>query len=114
MAISNSELIRAVHNSFARSDPFVNGIVDQNAKDQDVYHFIAYTPIRGALFELDGLSRGSVNLGSYDEDNWMSKANEAIVRRMKKIGHPNYILVLWHLQRTELKCIKKEMRNWMV
>ncbi len=61
LVISNSELIRSAHNSFARSHPFVDEIVDQNAKDQDVYHFIACTPIHGALFELDGLSRGSVN-----------------------------------------------------
>lgn len=87
LAISNSELIRSVHNSFARSDPFVNEMVDPNAgKDQDVYHFIAFTPIHGALYELDGLSRGPVNLGPCDDSNWVQKANEAIKKRMESYG----------------------------
>lgn len=86
-AISNSDLIRSVHNSFARSDPFVNEIVDPNAgKDQDLYHFIAFTPIHGALYELDGLSQGPVNLGPCDETDWLQKANEAIKRRMDSYG----------------------------
>ncbi|KAI9245059.1 ubiquitin carboxyl-terminal hydrolase [Sporodiniella umbellata] len=87
LAISNSDLIRSVHNSFARSDPFVNEIVDPNAgKDQDVFHFIAYTPVKGALFELDGLNRGPINLGSCDDSNWVKKANEAIKKRMDQYG----------------------------
>ncbi|OBZ90854.1 Ubiquitin carboxyl-terminal hydrolase isozyme L5 [Choanephora cucurbitarum] len=87
LAISNSDLIRSVHNSFARSDPFVNEMVDPNAgKDQDVYHFIAFTPIHGALFELDGLSQGPVNLGPCDDNNWVQIANEAIKRRMEGYG----------------------------
>ncbi|KAI8370974.1 ubiquitin carboxyl-terminal hydrolase [Blakeslea trispora] len=87
LAISNSDLIRSVHNSFARSDPFVNEMVDPNAgKDQDVYHFVAFTPVCGALFELDGLSQGPVNLGPCDEENWVHIANEAIKRRMEGYG----------------------------
>ncbi|KAI9488263.1 ubiquitin carboxyl-terminal hydrolase [Zychaea mexicana] len=87
LAISNSDLIRSVHNSFARSDPFVNEIQDPRAsKDEDLFHFIAYLPIHGALYELDGLSRGPVNLGACTDDNWVTKANEAIMGRMEKYG----------------------------
>lgn len=112
LAISNSELIRTVHNSFARSDPFVNEIVDPNAgKDQDVYHFIAYTPIHGALYELDGLSQGPINLGPCDEKNWISQANEAIQRRMQGYGASELHFSLMALTRDRLELYEEEIEE---
>ncbi|KAI7895829.1 ubiquitin carboxyl-terminal hydrolase [Mucor mucedo] len=112
LAISNSELIRTVHNSFARSDPFVNEIVDPNAgKDQDVYHFIAYTPIHGALYELDGLSRGPINLGPCDENNWINQANEAIQRRMQGYGASELHFSLMALTKDRLELYEEEIEE---
>lgn len=55
-ALSNSQMIRETHNSFARSSPFA----DETQKDpsqlsDEVYHFIGYTTHHGNLYELDGL-----------------------------------------------------------
>ncbi|CAO3688888.1 unnamed protein product [Rhizopus stolonifer] len=112
LAISNSELIRSVHNSFARSDPFVNEIVDPNAgKDQDVYHFIAYTPVHGALFELDGLSKGPVNLGSCNDDDWVSKANEAIKKRMEQYGASELHFSLMALRKDRIELYEEQIEE---
>ncbi|KAI9834011.1 MAG: hypothetical protein M1826_005916 [Phylliscum demangeonii] len=73
-ALSNSELIRDVHNSFARSSPFFDERQQQrpagsSADDDDdganaVYHFIAYTAVHGQLYELDGLQPAPIAHGA--------------------------------------------------
>ncbi|CAO3596249.1 unnamed protein product [Absidia cylindrospora] len=112
LAISNSDLIRSVHNSFARSDPFVNEMQDpRSGKDEDVYHFIAYMPIHGALYELDGLSQGPVNLGACDEENWTSKANEAIQNRMARYSAAELHFSLMALTRDRLEMYEEQIEE---
>lgn len=112
LAISNSDLIRSVHNSFARSDPFVNEIVDPDAgKDQDVYHFIAYLPKHGALYELDGLSSGPVNLGACDENDWVRKANEAIMKRMEQYGASELHFSLMALTKDRIELYEEQIEE---
>ncbi|KAI7854014.1 ubiquitin carboxyl-terminal hydrolase [Circinella umbellata] len=112
LAISNSDLIRSVHNSFARSDPFVNEIQDPRAsKDEDLFHFIAYLPIHGALYELDGLSRGPVNLGACTDDNWVTKANEAIMSRMEKYGASELHFSLMALTKDRIELYQEQMEE---
>nr|POE61072.1 ubiquitin carboxyl-terminal hydrolase 2 [Quercus suber] len=62
-ALSNSDLIRDVHNSFARSSPFVSDETRMATEDDDVYHFIAYTSINSTLYELDGLQPAPIRHG---------------------------------------------------
>lgn len=61
--LSNSDLIRDTHNSFARSSPFVSDETRMATADDDVYHFIAYTSINSTLYELDGLQPAPIRHG---------------------------------------------------
>lgn len=59
MTIGSSEGVRRAHNSFATPNPFVSD--DKLAgKEDDAYHFIAYVPVHGGLYELDGLKPAPV------------------------------------------------------
>ena len=79
MAIGNSDKIRIAHNSFTRQDPF---LMDEEAKpakeDDDVFHFISFVPVKGKLYELDGLQPGPITFGDVTPENWLQKAREQI------------------------------------
>ena len=84
-AIGNSDLIRRVHNSFTRQDPFVMDEETKVAtKDDDVFHFISFVPFKGALYELDGLQAGPIHHGECTSDNWLNLAREKIQARIQE------------------------------
>jgi ubiquitin carboxyl-terminal hydrolase L5 len=85
-AIGNSELIRQVHNSFARQDPFTIEEEDDKGgkEDDDVFHFISYVPYKGILYELDGCQPGPISYGECNDDDWLSKARVEIQKRIEK------------------------------
>ncbi|CAK7202533.1 hypothetical protein SEUCBS139899_005257 [Sporothrix eucalyptigena] len=90
-ALSNDELIRDVHNSFAKSSPFVDETQRPTNPDdaEDVFHFIAYTAIQGRLYELDGLQPAPIDHGPCDESNsleFAERALEAVQRRIARYG----------------------------
>ena len=83
-ALSNSELIRDVHNSFAKSSPFVDETQRTATEDDDVYHFIAYTPINGILYELDGLQPAPIAHGASTFEEFPEKVIPVLQRRIER------------------------------
>ncbi|KAK4215930.1 ubiquitin carboxyl-terminal hydrolase [Rhypophila decipiens] len=84
-ALSNAELIRDVHNSFSKSSPFVDE-TQRNPDDptEDAFHFIAYTPINGTLYELDGLQPAPISHGSCSQQEFPQKVMDVLMRRIAR------------------------------
>lgn len=83
--LNDSAVIREVHNSFARADPFPSDDQKpQDGEEGEAFHFVGYVPVDGHLYELDGLKRGPILLGECTEDNWLTKAAPAIQQRIDK------------------------------
>ncbi|CAG9856949.1 unnamed protein product [Phyllotreta striolata] len=90
LTISNSPVIRSVHNSFARQQLFEFEEDEmgkkKRRKEEEIYHFVGYVPIEGRLYELDGLKEGPVDLGGYGENggDWLDFVRPIIERRIRR------------------------------
>lgn len=82
--LSNSELIRDVHNSFARSSPFVDETQRMATESDDVYHFIAYTCINGKLYEIDGLQPAPISHGDCTMEMFPEAVIPVLQRRINR------------------------------
>ncbi|KAG9780840.1 ubiquitin carboxyl-terminal hydrolase 2, partial [Aureobasidium melanogenum] len=84
-SLSNSDLIRETHNSFARSSPFADETQrDPSAGTEDVFHFIAYTCHHGKLYELDGLQPYPISHGDCTPDEFPEKIIPVLQRRIER------------------------------
>ncbi|XP_053720097.1 ubiquitin carboxyl-terminal hydrolase isozyme L5 isoform X2 [Synchiropus splendidus] len=83
LALSNSEVIRQVHNSFARQQMFEFD-AKSSSKDEDAFHFVSYVPVNGRLYELDGLREGPIDLGVCTQDDWIGAVRPVIEKRIQK------------------------------
>lgn len=86
IAIGNMDTLREAHNSFARPEPFLEEQSDKDTDEKgDAFHFIAYVPCFGGVYEIDGLKSGPILLGTYDEGrDWLAVAKPAIEARMNR------------------------------
>ncbi|KAI0871112.1 cysteine proteinase [Hypoxylon argillaceum] len=111
-ALDTNDFIRAIHNSVARrNDLLSEDLLLENkyetackkakvpAKkrkktsksskrnyEPGTYHYIAFVPVDGQVWELDGLESMPLSLGPYTPgtDAWLGVASEAIQRRMSR------------------------------
>lgn len=109
LALSNSDNIREVHNSFARQQMFeFDG--KQADKDDDVFHFISYVPFEGRLYELDGLREGPIDLGVIPEGvNWVTVAKPIIEKRMQQYSEGEIQFNLMAVTKDNMPDYKKKL-----
>ena len=53
-------------------------------EEDDVYHFIAYTPVNGVLYELDGLQPAPISHGPCSFDEFPEKVFPVLQRRIAR------------------------------
>lgn len=83
LAIGNSDAIRTVHNSFHPPQPLVPEEKDDD-KDGEAFHFIAYVPAAGGLYELDGLKPGPIRICDCAPQDWLAAASAAVNERIAR------------------------------
>lgn len=107
--LSNSELIRDVHNSFAKSSPFVDETQRTSGEPEDAFHFIAYTPINGTLYELDGLQPAPISHGPCAADEFPAKVMDVLHRRIARYDMSEIRFNLMAMVR-DLRCARARSR----
>lgn len=104
--LGENDFIRNIHNSFARRMDILNadlslangmekwriaknskrkGATAKKSKKEDelAFHYVAYVPIKGEVWRLNGLQRHPVNLGAYQRD-WMAIVQDNIQQHISK------------------------------
>lgn len=89
--ISNSEMIRQVHNSFSSPSPFVDedkpNSQNNDRKNDGLFHFISYIRTNGFIYELDGLKTYPIKIEECNSDEeFITKLPQVIGRRIEKYG----------------------------
>lgn len=85
--IGNMPQLAKVHNSHARREPprFNDKQAMQVAsgKSAEAFHFVSYVPIKGRLYELDGLKPAPIDHGRWDsKEEWTEKFQRVIKERL--------------------------------
>jgi len=133
-ALNHDDFIRNIHNSFLRRMDILNAdLTLQNDYDKWVkanknsrrkvakkkaskkkkkkeedeagYHFVAYVPISGSVWRLDGLQRQPVNLGEHGDD-WISIARDNISQRIGQYEDGDIEYNLLSLCKSPLKAVQ--------
>ncbi|KAF2813741.1 ubiquitin carboxyl-terminal hydrolase [Mytilinidion resinicola] len=111
--IANFEFIKKIHNSWAKKTDILNAnLCMQNSydarnkptrkrkaseavdDDEDVpYHFIAFVPVEGSVWRLDGLDKEPSRIGDVTDAGWLSVAVERIGAIMASVEDIGYTLL---------------------
>ena len=66
-ACTSSDFIRTAHNSLSPPSAISLAGLGLPKSSEDAYHFVAYLPRDGKVYELDGLKPAPINHGNLDD-----------------------------------------------
>jgi ubiquitin carboxyl-terminal hydrolase L5 len=119
VSIAGSEELRNAHNAFALPETLFDDDIPKphkpKSKDAEAFHFVAYIPYQGMVYELDGLMPGPIAVGeipssasassmtptttttsspsSSSSSSWIAIAKEAIQTRMNHLPTEKFNLM---------------------
>jgi ubiquitin carboxyl-terminal hydrolase L5 len=111
LALSNSEKIRAAHNTFARPEPIVDEGKRAAKNGDEVYHFVAFVHHGGRMWELDGLKPKPVAYGECSKENWHEVAVPAIEERIQKYASDEISFNLLAVTNEKESVFRRELRE---
>ncbi|CAG8688167.1 2713_t:CDS:10 [Acaulospora morrowiae] len=111
-SITNHPTFRKIHNSMARH-PEDSLIVEEAVSKKktkveigvmgEVYHYIAYVPVDGQVWQLDGLYPHPVKIGKYDDHkHWYDAARGVINERIESFQAEDMEYVLLAITKDQL------------
>ena len=109
LAIGNSDAIRTIHNSFHAPQSLIHDEKNDADKDADAFHFVAYIPAAGGLYELDGLKEGPLRLCECTVDDWLARASEAVTARIAKYSETEQRFNLMAVVRNRLEMCEEQL-----
>ncbi|KAI9144234.1 ubiquitinyl hydrolase [Paraphysoderma sedebokerense] len=132
LAISNSPVLMDAHNKFTRSvreallaverhiqiiDAFIRPVYrpipgeNNEEEESDVFHFISFVPVNGNVYELDGLKKGPVNLGSYENDDWFSVVEPVLQKIFEQYTEAEIRFNIMALVRDQRSVLKEKIES---
>eukprot|EP00835_Amoeboradix_gromovi_P007102 NODE_1062_length_1607_cov_0.380637.p1 type:complete len:261 gc:universal NODE_1062_length_1607_cov_0.380637:203-985(+) len=92
IAVGNCDEIRLAHNSFTVPQN-ISFDQDKKSKGEDSFHFTAFIPFNGNVYELDGLLDNPVLIGPIRDGNWIDIAVEHLHLRLAALDDIRFNLM---------------------
>lgn len=110
VSIGSSELLRGAHNSFSASHGILPDAPPPGAEGE-AFHFVAYVPIAGGVYEMDGTKEGPVRRAEAPGgEGWAALAAEEIKRRIALVeASGNIQFNLMALVRDKRETLREEI-----
>lgn len=109
MSLTNADKLREVHNSFARQCMFEFESKPVE-KEDDVYHFIAFVPHKGRVYELDGLKPGPIDHGTCGDD-WVAVIRSVLQKRIDSASSSEITFNLMAVVADKKEVLEKQLKS---